>query len=97
MSWTVACLSRRLIVEADGPVHFEPEQQRRDAARDVVLAGRGFRILRFSGDLIRSDLAKVVGQIRAALEAGPDAYGAGPLPTPGLRQGPPSPARGRGG
>ena len=61
------CMTQRLVVEADGPVHDDPEQKHRDAARDAALRKHGFRVLRFSGDRIRSDLASVVAEIRGAL------------------------------
>jgi very-short-patch-repair endonuclease len=38
------CLSRRLIVEADGPFH----EAEADAVRDAWLTSQGFRVLRFS-------------------------------------------------
>ena len=65
------CMTRRLVVEADGPVHDDPEQKHRDAARDAALRKHGFRVLRFSGDRIRSDLASVLAEIRGTL-ADPD-------------------------
>ncbi|WP_349312333.1 DUF559 domain-containing protein [Brevundimonas subvibrioides] len=38
------CFRHRLIVEADGPQHDDPDA---DAARDAWLTAQGFRVLRF--------------------------------------------------
>ncbi len=65
------CTAARLVVEADGPHHDTPEQRASDAARDAVLRRHGFRVLRFPGDLILSDLARVVEEIRRALRQTP--------------------------
>ena len=65
------CTAARLVVEADGPHHDTPEQRASDAARDAVLRRHGFRVLRFSGDLILSDLARVIEEIGQALRKAP--------------------------
>src|SRR5258708_9787762 len=62
------CLRYRLIVEADGPFH-DPE---RDAVRDAWLKAKGFRVLRFSNQEIRSAPDLVADRVLAALnELGP--------------------------
>ena len=61
------CFGRRLIVEVDGPMHRAPEQRELDAERDARLRREGFRIVRFDGDLVLSDLARVTTEIRRAL------------------------------
>lgn len=57
-----ACLSVRLIIEADGGVHalrtFE------DARRDAWLTSQGFRVLRFSNSDILSRPNHVLAEIR---------------------------------
>ena len=65
------CAAARLVVEADGPHHDTPEQRAVDMRRDAVLCRHGFLVLRFSGDLILSDLARVVEEIRRALRLSP--------------------------
>jgi len=62
-----ACLARKLVVEADGRSHEDEEAARRDAARDLWFARAGFRVLRFSDDLIIGGLPIVVERISAAL------------------------------
>jgi very-short-patch-repair endonuclease len=44
-----ACLDRRLVVEADGPMH---EASETDPIRDAWLGEAGFRVLRLPNDLI---------------------------------------------
>ena len=84
------CPAARLIVEAHGPHHDGPGQRAKDGERDRVLRCHRFRVLRFPGELILSDLARVVAAIRLALDQSPH-------PSPDQGQGPPSPAWGRGG
>ena len=67
------CFERRVIVEADGPVHAVPEQQLHDLRRDAYLRDAGFRVLRFSEGAL-GDSAKVMADIRQT--------GAAPSPDP---------------
>ncbi|WP_340644867.1 DUF559 domain-containing protein [Phenylobacterium sp.] len=59
------CLERRLVVEADGPLHHAL----RDAARDEWLGRQGFRVLRPTNarinehpDLAMDDIRKALGE-----------------------------------
>lgn len=46
------CLSRKLIVEADGGQHYEDD---RDVARDQWLSREGYRVARYSNiDILRN-------------------------------------------
>jgi very-short-patch-repair endonuclease len=56
------CLSARLIVEADGPLHDEAH----DAKRDAWLGGQGFRVLRFPNAMIAERPQEVFSAILAA-------------------------------
>ncbi len=77
------CQDARVIVEIDGGQHFEDEHERRDARRDAFLAGKGYRVLRFSNHDVMTNRS-------GGLEAIADAVlGASPSP--------PSPASGGGG
>jgi very-short-patch-repair endonuclease len=58
------CLRHRLIIEADGPFHDQAHDQRRDA----WFAGQGFRVLRFSNDMIATDHKSVLAEILRAVE-----------------------------
>ncbi len=45
-----ACWSRRLIVEIDGPTHFEPGRQEYDRRRDDWFQQRGWTVFRTDDD-----------------------------------------------
>jgi very-short-patch-repair endonuclease len=57
-----ACLSARLIIEADGGVHVLTTFD--DAKRDAWLTSQGFRVLRFSNSDILSRPNHVLAEIR---------------------------------
>jgi len=57
------CLERRLVVEADGPLH----DRERDSTRDAWLAAQGFQVLRVPNLQVMEDTETVVEQIRQAL------------------------------
>lgn len=57
-------IGSRLIVEADGAAFHDPEK---DAIRDAVLRGLGYRVLRFDYRRITTDLDAVLDEIEAAL------------------------------
>jgi very-short-patch-repair endonuclease len=78
------CFAKRLIVEADGPLH-EPAA---DKARDAWLRSQRFEVLRFANDDIALYPNEVLDRIRLLAGLAP------PHPT-GCRP-PPSPARGEG-
>ncbi len=61
------CLERRLIVETDGRTHESDEAKARDVERDAWLMRSGYRVLRFSDDVVIGGLPIVVEQIRKAL------------------------------
>jgi very-short-patch-repair endonuclease len=79
-----ACLSRRLVIEVDGSQHGDDRQAEHDFVRDRVLERQGFRVLRFWTGDVRRDLAGVMDQIIAALEASPKAHQARQSRTPSL-------------
>ncbi|GAB4093887.1 endonuclease domain-containing protein [Flaviaesturariibacter terrae] len=45
-----ACLQHALIVEVDGSIHLERDQQETDAERSKKLEAMGFRVIRFSNE-----------------------------------------------
>ena len=63
------CLSRRLVVEVDGPHHEELEQTARDTNRDQVFHRAGFQTLRFPTRAVHEDVNAVVDVICRALNA----------------------------
>ncbi|MCS7179692.1 MAG: endonuclease domain-containing protein, partial [Anaerolineae bacterium] len=74
------CVEQQLVIEIDGSIHQQREQQARDRARDEYLEQNGLRILRFEADEVERDLPGVLNRIREAcgLTPPPD-----PLPTTG--------------
>ena len=61
------CIATRLIVELDGPLHDEAGQRLHDARRDAWLRAEGWRILRFSNDLVIGGGNIVLDEIRKAI------------------------------
>lgn len=57
------CASNRLIVEADGSVHHESDQQEKDKLRDENLIEMGFQICRISNYEILFNMENVRQQI----------------------------------
>ena len=57
------CIANRLVVEADGSQHAE---NKRDAMRDEWLAGKGYKVLRFSNRDIFTAREGVLATIAAA-------------------------------
>jgi very-short-patch-repair endonuclease len=76
-----ACLRARLVIEVDGEAHSRGDQPKRDAARDRLMAERGFRTLRLPAWEVLSDMQSVITHIVGLCdERGP--------PPPPLRGGP---------
>ena len=84
-----ACLSARLVIELDGPLHDLPEKQRHDVARDAWLKSEGYCVLRLRNRLVMEDLSTTVDTILATLPPRRGAIGgfASPLPLEGGRAG----------
>jgi very-short-patch-repair endonuclease len=76
------CAERKLIVELDGAVHLDREQQVRDRARDEELRSRGWTILRLTNDEIQTAFEAALQRIAATAAPDPDKSPAiGPSPT----------------
>jgi very-short-patch-repair endonuclease len=61
------CFATKLIVELDGPQHFEPEAAEYDKRRTEWLSNRGFHVLRFRNQELDVDTHAVVAAIECAL------------------------------
>ncbi len=61
-----ACLEPPLVVELDGSQHLDDAE--RDRRRDAYLAECGFRTLRFTNDLVFTEVDAVLDAIVEALE-----------------------------
>jgi len=68
-----ACPSRMLAVEVDGPIHNIQTEQ--DAARTEILESWGWKVIRFTNDVVIRDLPAVLSQIESTLEQLPIARG----------------------
>jgi 5-methyltetrahydrofolate--homocysteine methyltransferase len=54
------CLSKKLIIELDGPIHQLPENQESDEIRTNWLNGQGFKVLRFKNEDVINNIDKVL-------------------------------------
>lgn len=61
------CTRQRLVIEVDGGVHDSPEAIAEDDLRSERLNHLGFRVIRFSNDIVIHDPDRVVAEIRAML------------------------------
>jgi very-short-patch-repair endonuclease len=61
------CHERKLIIELDGGVHSDPDQQTHDHNRDTFLRSLGLRILRIPNEEVLGDLRGVLDKIRRAM------------------------------
>jgi very-short-patch-repair endonuclease len=61
------CLEKRLVLEADGGGHVEPDQAEDDKMRDEYLKARGFRVRRYSNLDVLNNLDGVLKDIADAL------------------------------
>ncbi|QJX46563.1 DUF559 domain-containing protein [Hymenobacter taeanensis] len=60
-------LSSKLIVEVDGEIHNQPDQQDYDTGRSALLQELGYRILRFSNNQVLHEPDQVIATIKSAL------------------------------
>ena len=61
-------LRLKLLIEIDGPIHQEPEQEERDLRRDQWLESEGYRVIRFSNHDVTTDMNSVLSAIGLAIE-----------------------------
>lgn len=76
------CFSKKLIVELDGPQHFEEQAQVHDAHRTFGLRSRGFHVIRFWNHQLDDDLQSAVNAIQAAINEATPSAPPSPLPNP---------------
>ncbi len=60
------CAAARLVVEVDGGIHLE--QQEQDAQRDAVLRAQGYRTLRVTNQAVLDDIEQVLHTIWQACQ-----------------------------
>ncbi len=61
------CLAQRLIIEVDGATYGTEAEIASDAARERYLISQGFRVVRYTNEDVRSNLAGVMDSIVANL------------------------------
>ena len=61
------CHELRLVIELDGGVHEEIDQQEHDSNRDLVIREFSVRILRFKNQEVINDPKNVVEKVKALL------------------------------
>lgn len=71
------CDEKRLIIEFDGGVHDNPEQQKHDGTRDKFLQSSGFIILRFRNEELYETPEKVFSKIAEMVKPSPSGRGLG--------------------
>ena len=62
------CIEQLLVVEVDGLIHEQPDQQDRDVNRQAHLEGLGYRVLRFTNGEVLQSVQAVLEVIDAALQ-----------------------------
>ena len=72
------CFSHRLIIELDGPQHFDARAIEYDRRRDQWLAECGYRVIRFRNQALDECVWQVVDEIKRALLATDHAVGSSP-------------------
>jgi very-short-patch-repair endonuclease len=63
------CIRHDLVIEVDGPVHDDVDQQAYDKSRQALIESKGFRVLRFSNADVMGNIEKVLDKIQVVLEA----------------------------
>lgn len=61
------CPVKKLAIEIDGEIHNDPEMIKRDKKRTGFLNKHGIKVLRFSNDMVLSDIGKVLEEIKREL------------------------------
>ena len=62
------CLTKHLIIEADGGYHNQPEIQAADKERTLYLEKSGYKVIRFTNEEILCDIENVLSKIVTELE-----------------------------
>ncbi|MFZ4727908.1 MAG: HsdR family type I site-specific deoxyribonuclease, partial [Pseudanabaena sp.] len=70
------CHDRKLVIELDGEIHNQPEQQQRDRQRSEYLKSLGLTVLRFTNQEISQNLETVLQNLLDLLSPSPTGRGA---------------------
>ncbi len=61
------CLPKKLVIEVDGGIHLNAEQQEYDEGRTYMLNHWGYDVIRFTNDEVMNNTEDVVGRIKSKL------------------------------
>lgn len=62
------CYEAKLVIEIDGGIHNQPENKEYDENRSIELEELGIRVIRFTNEMVNSDLNKVLDIIKEHLQ-----------------------------
>jgi very-short-patch-repair endonuclease len=62
------CAEAKLLIEVDGPSHFEQDQQEYDKLRTEYLEELGYKVIRFTNDDVKLNIDGVIGEILQTVE-----------------------------
>ncbi len=57
------CLDKMLVIEIDGNIHQLPENKESDEIRTQWLESKGFKVIRFTNEEVKTEIEKVLNQI----------------------------------
>ena len=77
------CASARLVIEVDGEAHDRGNRPQRDNARDAMMQGKGYKVLRIAAVEVLKNLDNVLQPIRAAVDVPLHRASTVPLPAGG--------------
>jgi very-short-patch-repair endonuclease len=63
------CPELKLVLELDGGVHGEPDQEAADKVRQRAIEAAGFDVIRLANDAISQDLEATLDSLRSTLRA----------------------------
>ena len=61
------CFEKAIVIEIDGGIHDEPENQEKDANRSAELDRLGLKVIRFKNEEVLNDMETVIKKIHEAL------------------------------
>jgi very-short-patch-repair endonuclease len=62
------CAEAKLLIEVDGPSHFEQGQQEYDKLRTEYLEELGYKVIRFTNDDVKLNIDGVISEILQTVE-----------------------------
>lgn len=66
------CAAAKTVIELDGSQHYEPENEKKDEARDAYLSNLGIKVLRYTNLQISQEFENVCNDIYNRLKSATD-------------------------